>query len=95
MSSANSIDPNTLNAEVELLLLQLRQAHTTLDRAIASGDQSAIVRGVQKATDNYGSVKDVLPKLGLAPSQIALVREHLARLHARLIVLTRTAAANT
>jgi hypothetical protein len=93
MSSANSTDPGTVNAEVELLLLQLRQAHTTLDRAIASGDRSALVRGVQKATDNYGSVKDVLPKLGLAPSQMASVREQLVRLHARLIVLTTTASA--
>jgi hypothetical protein len=95
MSYANSIDPRTFDAEVELLVLQLRQAHTTLDRAIAAGDQSAIVRGIQKATDNYGSVKDVLPKLGLAPNQIASVREQLARLHARLIVLTRSASANT
>jgi hypothetical protein len=85
ISNGEVANDEVANGEVELLLLQLRQAHRLLDRAVASGDRVAIAHGVQKATDSYGSVKDVLPKLGLGPSQIASVREQLGLLHARLL----------
>ncbi len=76
--------PGTPDAEVEILLLQLRQAHTLLDRAAASGHRAAYTRGVEQATETLTSVKNILPKLGLTPTQIDSVQRQLALVEARL-----------
>ncbi len=76
--------PGTPDAEVELLLLQLRQAHALLDRAAASSDRAASIRGVEQATETLSSVKNILPKLGLTPTQVDSVQQQLALVEARL-----------
>ncbi len=76
--------PGTPDAEVEILLLQLRQAHALLDRAAATSDRAASIRGVEQATETLSSVKNIMPKLGLTPTQIDSVQQQLALVEARL-----------
>jgi hypothetical protein len=76
--------PDAAEAEVVLLLLQIRQAHNLLDRACANGEPFALSSTLQQVTDIYGSVKGLLPKLKLPPAQGAYVSEQLTRLRMRL-----------
>ncbi len=74
----------TVDGETELLLLDLRHAHSILDHAVTTRDKPARTRYLQQATDIYIGVKDLLPKLGLAPTQSAAIRNQLAVLLSRL-----------
>jgi hypothetical protein len=74
-----------LSSEIPLLLANIDSALHDLDRAEASRDTESAVRSLESALHTYGSVKHLLPKLGLTPEQRRAVEKRLAELRARLV----------
>ncbi len=70
--------------ETKLLLSMLNLALTNIDIAETNRDKAAATQCLMRAVDTYGSVKGLLPKLGLLPEQVALVHERLETVRRRL-----------
>jgi hypothetical protein len=63
--------------ETYLLLSSLDLALGFIATARGCGDRECAARLLTQAVESYGSVKGVLPKLGLRPEQMALVSQRL------------------
>ena len=71
-------------AESQLLMWNIEHALSTLARATASGDPARITHALQQATDTYGSIRHLLPKIGLDALYVEEVEAQLERLRTRL-----------
>ncbi|HEY6922409.1 MAG TPA: hypothetical protein VI653_02990 [Steroidobacteraceae bacterium] len=71
-------------SETVLLLALLDLALTNIGLAASNQDKNAAAQCMTKAVETYGSVKSLLPKLGLLPAQTALVQERLDTVRRRL-----------
>jgi hypothetical protein len=63
--------------EIHLLLSSLDLALGFIATAHRCGDRERATQLLTQAIESYGSVKGLLPKLGLRPEQAALVSERL------------------
>lgn len=70
--------------ETLLLLGMLDLASTNIDIAAINEDEQAAARCLMRAVETYGSVKSILPKLGLKPEQVTLVQQRLDSVRRRL-----------
>ena len=70
--------------ETLLLLAMLDLALTNIEFAATNQDERATAECLIKAVETYGSVKSILPKVGLKPEQVALVQERLDTVRRRL-----------
>lgn len=63
--------------ETQLLLSILDTALSRIALGTRCPDDGRASRYLAQAVDSYGSVKGLLPKLGLTPEQVTLIRERL------------------
>ena len=84
MDDVSSAQTAIFDGEFGLLLFELRRAHSILDRCVTTCEQPVRARYLQQAIENYGSVKGLLPKVGLAPAQITALRDQLDVVRSRL-----------
>jgi hypothetical protein len=63
--------------ETQLLLSVLDRAVSRIALATSCQDPERASQYLSQALDSYGSVKGLLPKLGLTADQVTLVRERL------------------
>jgi hypothetical protein len=77
LPESNEVAPLPKGGEAHLLLSTLDLALTRIALAERSDDSEQSMRHLARAIDAYGSVKGLLPKLGLASDQVALVQERL------------------
>jgi hypothetical protein len=70
--------------ETRLLLAMLDLALTNIEIAATNQDEAAAARCLMRAVETYGSVKSILPKVGLKSEQIELVQERLDVVRRRL-----------
>lgn len=73
----NMGSPGWQARETQLLLSVLDRALSRIALATSCQDAQQASQYLSQALDLYGSVKGLLPKLGLAVEQVALVRERL------------------
>jgi hypothetical protein len=78
-------EPKDAGSEITLLLSNIESALHDLDRARGSPDTQTALRSLESALHTYGSIKHLLPKLGLHAEQRAVVEKRLAELRARLV----------
>ncbi len=71
--------------EATLLIANIEAALHDLDRAQRTLDTQSAQRSLESALDTYGSVKHLLPKLGLNAEQRSAVEKRLAELRTRLV----------
>ena len=70
--------------ETHLLLSSLDLALWTIERARGCADHERAAQLLMQAVESYGTVKGLLPKLGLPPEQLAVVSERLKAVQQRL-----------
>jgi hypothetical protein len=70
--------------ERSLLLAMLDLALTNITIAMTNRDKEAATRCLMSAVDTYGSVKSLLPKLGLSAEHVAAIHERLEVVRQRL-----------
>jgi hypothetical protein len=71
------LSPDEQANETYLLLSSLDLALGFIATAHRCGDRERAARLLTQAVESYGSVKGLLPKLGLRPEQVALVSQRL------------------
>jgi hypothetical protein len=81
-NGTNALPPH--GGEAHLLLSTLDLALARIALAESSGDGEQSTRHLARALDAYGSVKGLLPKLGLRSEQVAVVQERLNAVKQRL-----------
>ena len=59
-------------------------ALTNIEIAATNRNEQAAATCLMRAVETYGSVKSILPKLGLNPDHVALVQERLDAVRRRL-----------
>jgi hypothetical protein len=75
--------PTDLSSECSLLVAYINSALRNLERV--NGDSQRRLAALESAVHTYGSVKHLLPKLGLSGLQRSRVEEQLQALRARIL----------
>ena len=75
--------------ETQLLLSVLDRALSRIALATSCRDDERASHYLAQALDSYGSVKGLMPKLGLTPEQVRLVTDRLEAVR-RLLPLSTT-----
>lgn len=71
--------PDWQAQETQLLLSVLDRALSRIALASSCQDPARALQYLSQALESYGSVKGLLPKLGLTAEQVSLVKEKLER----------------
>ena len=85
--------PDDPDSEIQLLLTTLDSALRALSRPESRADSHNLLRTLENALHAYGSVKHLLPKLGLESEMRAPVEARLQQLRTAIVVLSSEAVA--